>query len=1099
MTPRHRTPFRSLVALALVAASALVWVLVDQDRTRRHSAPTPPAARRANPAEVPLEAAPAREPSVASEPAPLASADSGERVERAPEPASDRQPLAVGALSGRVTDAAGQPLADALLSWAPLFEELGHPDLRLADLDHVRIRMVTRFATTDAKGDFRFDEPPPETERVPSAVWVTHPGHAAAPVVLAAGSAPWTWPGIACTTAEPFEVRVVDRRHEPVAGATVEQFLLFSAPTHDVADPADFARRVFWREVPTDASGRARPAAGSGATILRARHGQQTSRTWLGERPPPDRPIELVLTDAFWLAGQLRAEGNDAQLFDGPRVAVGFHDDHTGYDEVETSLRVRGDGSFGPARLPILAGVMMRAYVFGGEIVQQQVPDLPAPRPEQEVFVTFDVHRGERLRVVVVDPDGKGLERAAVSALAPHEGGLEVVASGWTDADGRVELRGLPRGNVGLEASKQGYASQTFDGELHVCPLPAGEALHVELRPAANLAGVVRSGGEPLGRFSLLYWTADMRLREERWFEDPEGRFRLENVPLGESLTLVALGPSLPQSDPLVLDVPAEGLEDVTIEVPSARIGRGLVYDGTTGKPLAGASVQLLTSAGGQAIGWREERTTSDAAGSFEIPVAPGNGAYAVAAPGFLLTLGYVPERDDPLIDLGITVLPPACSVQVEASGLAEGSYTDCVLFSVTNSTLGELRLGPDGTALVQGVRTGGGLWTLTLPDHTTVERELFLEPGEDGRLSFDLSGAAELSVTLVTGHGAPATGAQADRVRIHQASAQGARIRTQPFSGGETARIRALAAGPATVEVLSALGETLATRTLRLVAGSNETTVALGGPVRRLRLVDRGGRPLSSVRVLVTTPGRASGWYAERTTASDGSFSFGPLDADEVTLFAFPETHAIAWNRRVQLPPTPDAIAEVVIDLVSQLELTLVEEGAPAPGVMVLFSGEGLPAPFYYQYTSDARGLVFGPRCAEGSYDVAIHHAVYWPMRFPLRIAGPAAGGAGEQTLEVYSRGSLVLRAVDAEGNPASFVPFTLRHTTLGDVSTWIEDGRVEASDHLLATGIDGTLRVRGLPRGTYAWQANLPGGTLEGTLRVPPRGEGSALVTLP
>jgi len=270
--------------------------------------------------------------------------------------------------------------------------------------------------------------------------------------------------------------------------------------------------------------------------------------------------------------------------------------------------------------------------------------EVPAPGVPLEIVVELDV--GRVLRGSVRSADGASIVDAQLVARLDRK---RVLRRASSDASGRFELRGLPRGDLFLDCAAAGYVPAEPTRIL------AGqEVVELELRVGARFAGTVVDAGtrEPIrGKFAVRFLLpegasedglpaaaqpgakdgAGRILGGWRWTADPEGRW--DSGPEG-----------WPEGFVVDVEVQAEGYA-TTVSAhhvaqrepdPAARVvalSAGVLLRGQVtseqGMPLAQARVRALASDRPAAVGKAHvdaAATRTDLVGAFELAnVAPGS------------------------------------------------------------------------------------------------------------------------------------------------------------------------------------------------------------------------------------------------------------------------------------------------------------------------------------------------------------------------------------------------------------------------------------------------------------------------------------------
>jgi hypothetical protein len=179
----------------------------------------------------------------------------------------------------------------------------------------------------------------------------------------------------------------------------------------------------------------------------------------------------------------------------------------------------------------------------------------------------------------------------------------------------------------------------------------------------------------------------------------------------------------------------------------------------------------------------------------------------------------------------------------------------------------------------------------------------------------------------------------------------------------------------------------------------------------------------------------------------------------------------------------------EVVLDARASLELLLIDDDIPLPGLTCRLldrAGRNLSS----SVLTNEEGRAAIPRLAPGSYRLSVTGSSIWKVDTAIDVQP----GAGLRTLEVRRLGDLKLRALNPEGVPVQGVDVALVDLATDEsVQDWITAGRIQAPGGL-ATDKHGEVLLSGLPHGSYAWQCEAS----KGTVQVAPCEESLALISL-
>lgn len=1068
-----RAPRRGLLWLLLgsLALAGPGFVLAARGmRSVPRGRVAPPAPSAAAPVRVPFGlSVPAAEPDR------IPAEDRPSEQVRARERAPSRPP------SGILRSPGGTTYAGATLAWTVLLPELeGRAYLR--DVDPERLCAVTVTTTSDAGGRFAFEAAPAELGDGPSVVWVTHAGHAAGRVAFETAAERERWNGaLELVEHPPLCVRVT-RAGEPVAGARVRHQLSFWGGDPLAAERR--LRRAFLRELESGADGTLALCPGAGDNAIQAFHGDQISLLSSGV---PGSELELELLPGIEVRGQVTVTGAPVDLA-GVRYRVAYFSAADGSDLVlaQGTRPVRRDGSFGPDQWPRVERERMRVSVFDGEIVGVDA-EYAAPEPGGSVFVELSTRQGHTLDALVRAADATPLAEAFVHAFRPAGDVWAYTARATTDAGGHATLRGLPAGATWLQVGKPGYTTLEISDHRAVLPRAEEGPLAVVLAPAGGIAGRVTSAGEPVRRFTLFGWTSDRTFDVYLDFEHEDGRFRIENAPRGASLHLFAFTAELPQSDTVVV-VPGESAE-VELELPRPRRARGRLIDALTGAPVGSATVLHATSGLTGLATPRGKPMRVGADGRFELDgFFPGRGGFTVRAEGYE-PLHYSTRVDDSeVIEVGLVPLNPLCRLEVYVREEGVADYSGHRVWNACNDERTPVPLRADGTLELVS-NTGKYLVHVARPDGSVLVEGGVATPGAVEVVEFDLTRGIELTVLV---RDPPAGSGDARLTAWWRAGDDERRSESRWSAELEAFVLRGLGPGEAVLQLVDAAGASLGQQALRLSEREHQAvTLELGGVRRRVRLVDARGDPWASCAVHASLGG-GSGWYASAHTDAAGELELGPLAEPRVVLSARLGNEGLAYGQVVELDPDPARTSVVTLEPGGRSRLRVLELGVPQVGVHVAYRHADAPHAVEFTYASDEQGLIEGPFCARGTYELRINHRDYWPARPSLRIDG----GSEPVVLELFSLGELELAVSEPGGRAIPGAELELVHRELGqNVADWMRSGLVARPGTGLASDQEGRVVLRRVPRGTYAWTWTAPGGEqAAGELVLAPRARAEA-----
>jgi protocatechuate 3,4-dioxygenase beta subunit len=353
---------------------------------------------------------------------------------------------------------------------------------------------------------------------------------------------------------------------------------------------------------------------------------------------------------------------------------------------------------------------------------------------------------------------------------------------------GRFTFERVPAGDwMAIRVAGSGMAQRGMAGadiEMKAVKVAEGETVELEFRPVAGvtIGGVVgRDGKQASGLMVFLMkgGGAEAVLEDMRFgVSDAEGRFAIERVVPGEYTLAVSRPGNFVPGYTMKVTVTEEGRSDIAIDLPLASV-RGRIVD-EAGKGVAGATLMVVSAAGadfrsgdvGEAMEAFGGLGSSGEGGAFALEgLRPGTylirawregGAAALSEPFTVPEVGDGPE--------GIVLtLPAGVEVKVRVRG-PDGAPVAGAWLYVTDSAG---RLVPIG--LMQAARTlSDGSAVLPLapgnyrieaqaPGHPAVARSLGVGRGGGTELVIDLPAAGSIEAVVRGPGGLPLAGVKVE------------------------------------------------------------------------------------------------------------------------------------------------------------------------------------------------------------------------------------------------------------------------------------------------------------------------------------------------
>jgi hypothetical protein len=296
---------------------------------------------------------------------------------------------------------------------------------------------------------------------------------------------------------------------------------------------------------------------------------------------------------------------------------------------------------------------------------------------------------------------------------------------------------------------------------------------------------------------------------------------------------------------------------------------------------------------------------------------------------------------------------------------------------------------------------------------------------------------------------------------------------------GGAT--FEGIRATKAQVFVLDDEFKIVASRDMAFGTNSSEAIeIHVGEQPLRVHVVDTDRRPIPDAFVTIRSADGVE-IHGVAQTNTDGwaevvGLPSGPLLMDV--------QHGIA-GRSLGIPIEPAAQEfEFVLEATGAIELELVDGDEPLAGVLTrIQTKSGLTLGDARQ--TDDRGQVEYEALGEGNYHLACHRADCWPATVDEELS---PGERAHVRVQMRRLADLEFTLFTADGLPVSDAEVELVSEEFdASVATWLQEERVRAPGGL-TTDTRGTIRVEGLPRGTYSWSLTAAGQALTGSLVLAP-----------
>lgn len=740
----------------------------------------------------------------------------------------------------------------------------------------------------------------------------------------------------------------------------------------------------------------------------------------------------------------------------------------------DSTAEVHADGTWEAEELA--AGTDWR-FVLTGEPIVPSAVTLAAPRAGESHEIQHVAVRGNQVWFVVIDADSdEELPGAEVTAFWSVDG-ERLQYRERTGENGYVRMDSIPTGSIEAIGQFDGYAP------MHVGPVwipqepPHSNPIY--LSRAASVRGTCLYLGQPLPDFQITFWRAALQSAavSQDFRNRADGSFELE-LPLGK-VRLSAAAPGLPPSEPIALEVPESGLEDVVLEIGRALTGRGRVVDARTGEALSEAQITLYQvdqNSPVQPVG-PAMRVRAD--GTFEFDrFRAGANLLEFTAPGYSTLRHEVDLSPEGEAQVGDVALYPSQDLAIVVrSAVLDVTGIEVELLGTKNRP--GLYPSPSGEVVVPDWNAGRSKMRLWDGDKLFLEQNIYLRPGQPWRVEVDLP-ARTLIVHVQDPDPIPAGYELVARFPSRGGFDVNRRALIPP--DGEV-RIDGVASGSVELWVYDPSGSRLTQRMAEVSESGSEVWLPLAETVYPLRVVDSDGEPVPECSVTLTAPGFAGGQM--EFTDTDGRCSFRGMSPGTYTLRMECAARGATPPMDFQLTDEP-GVRTLVFNPTASVYLRLLEGTEPAAGLLCLLMDLSRSA-YVANRRSSATGEVRFEGISDGKYIARVDDAKF----FPSELVVAATANPQLQTMQVRRRASLVLLVTSpSSGLPIPDLAIDLSvHGLEGNLATWVANHVVSAPPQGLRTDASGHLALEDVPSGEWSWSAQLPDGTaLSGSFVLPP-----------
>jgi hypothetical protein len=636
-----------------------------------------------------------------------------------------------------------------------------------------------------------------------------------------------------------------------------------------------------------------------------------------------------------------------------------------------------------------------------------------------------------------------------------------------TDHFGAACLVGLERHvPFALEVAAPGFVAQRFEGLVgHAFDLTNAQRLDVWLEPVAALEGQVYVDGRPASEFEL-YWTSRARVEWRRISVTAaeDGRFRLEEAPSG-GVALYASVAGRGFSSMVQSSVPAT--EPLRLDITAGWSGRGLVRDGQSGTPIAGAKLEWLIGDLDFPVARRIAPVLSAADGSFEVAgLHPDCLRLVVTAPGYRATRVHGIPDGAGQVDFGIAEMLPSGTLEVQVEGAAE-PQTLSIRLGWGNAGQGQ-PFDDQGRALLALERSSD---YLTLRHRDGLEDIYYIEPEAQASGRVVLAVATERSLDLVA-QGDPEVLSGGVDALLKWIDRRGNSVRrsVQLVQPSASARIPGIAAER--VDVEWAFGQPRRSSMASFALSDNalqQLDLPVGGESWQFLMMDQSGQPVTGVQGVI---------YHRQGESVTRGFDFAPSDSQGLIQATRAQSGgayvsflgaggAVLPDLPIQEQDFQAGPLKVVFAPELSLDLFLTSAGAPLAGARVRAETASGNVLLGSQF-SDGLGRLMRQRLGAGRYWLFVEHRDHWPLRLTVDL-----NSSLQRSLDLPQRVGLnvVLRA---DGSALANAAVTLTYLDL-------PEGVSLLSWPLTGLRTDGQGQLTGIPAPTGRLRVTCSEGSAE------------------
>jgi large repetitive protein len=750
----------------------------------------------------------------------------------------------------------------------------------------------------------------------------------------------------------PATIRVIDRQHNPVAGAVVEILRATENPGErrtplPCAEVRDDCRT-------TKADGTLAERLVEGKYDLQVTGDELAPKRMLGQLLTA-RAATAVITVERGAQVSGRVTQSDGTPVGGAVVTV--------RGSLPRSAVAAADGTF------TLKGLAAGPVSITASTSDTTPPMSSAPTavtaPAKDVVLRIPTPTSVSGRVIEKS-GGRPITDFQVMALSGDQGFMRPSpASPIHSDDGTFIVQAAP-GRTELRVMASGYVRATLGG-LTVEEGKPLSGIEVKMDRGGRVVGHVTSHGEPVSGVNISSGANTGATT------DANGDYVLDSVEPGDR-TLQARKQGLV---PLEKGVTAKAGEDVRLdlELDSGRELAGRVLD-RGGHPLDSARIQIR----GVEDRTTRTNTTTDPDGNFKISGLPaGHVALVIEHQGYV---SATMEDVDPAQNVTIT-LDRGGAISGHVAGLTDADSGTVTVWAGYATSGSQANAGSDGSFTIQGVPDGPVSVSATKTGAQTRRSAPKTVTVTNGSAPFvELDFAEGISVTgRVTREGKPVSGGS-----VNFSNTKGAGGGYSEIGPDGSYQVNGLQAGEYRVIINPFGANAMSTQQNLTVAGSMTHDLDLTGRSLRGHVVDgSSGAPLSDVNVQLRPVRPGSITFRIATTDSDGRFTVDLLDDGQYHLFTQRRQYA-TFQQDVSIP-SQDLELRLSATAAAMVRVVDGATGQPIAAEVSVVDATTRTPVAYARATVDTDAKLF---LADGRYTMNVNAAGYTMVSLPLVVPSP-------------------------------------------------------------------------------------------------------------